>query len=98
MAPLVSDAADWELADYMNNEILQFAEILSPTELTVDDSVTMREKRFSYVPAQMVQRNWFKVTVPGRRNKYFYGETARSEAQRYARVEDYHLEAAMRGW
>lgn len=96
--PRIADAAGWDLAIGMDNDLLKFVEIHSPTGLTVDDSVTMREKRFSYVPASLVERSWYKVIVPGRRDKYFYGETAWSDAQRYARDEDWQLERAANGW
>lgn len=94
--PKISDASGWELALGMDNDMYKFVEIHAPTGLTVERPES--EWRFSYVGAEIALRNWFKIVVPGRRDKYFYGEMAWSDAQRYARDEDWELERAANGW
>lgn len=79
--PRISDAAGWEMALGFGN--FSHVQVLAPTGLAPGVSPTV-EKRFSYVPETIALRNWFKVVVPGKRDKYFYGETAHSDAQRYA--------------
>ena len=94
--PKISDAEGWTKAIGMNNDTYRFVEIYIPTGLTVSN--TSNEWRFSYVNEEIVLRNWFKVVVPGRRDKYFYGERAYSEAMNYASDEDWELERAANGW
>ena len=94
--PKISDASGWEEWDYGNK--YKFVKIFVPTGLTVSDAVTRSEKRFSYVPADMVLRNWYKVSARGHRDKYFYGEMAYQESRNYARDLDWDIEKAENGW
>ena len=78
--PRIADAAGWV---QVNEDHYNAAKMYVPTELTV--AHPEREKRFSYVNADCVLRNWFKVEIEGQRDQYFYGETAWMDAERAAR-------------
>jgi len=58
-----------------------------------------------YVPSGVIDsapagalRNWYKVSVDGRRDKYFYGETAYQDAMREARDAQREIERERYGW
>ncbi len=92
--PKISDAAGWtEIESDYPNVIIE-----EPTALTVSDSVTRNEKRFSYVSADIALRNWFRLRAPGRKTKYFYGETAWSDVAREASDIDWEIRAEQNGW
>lgn len=95
--PKVSDAAGWTETYKSENEYANVV-VEEPTGLTVTDSETMTEKRFSYVSADMVLRNWFRLRAPGHRTKYFYGETAWSDVAREANELDWQIEKDKNGW
>jgi hypothetical protein len=92
--PKVSDAAGWtEVQKGYNNVIIE-----EPTALTVTDSVTKTEKRFSYVSAEVALRNWFRLRAEGHKTKYFYGETAWSEVANAAHELDWQITKEKNGW
>jgi hypothetical protein len=92
--PKISDAAGWtEVRNNYDNVIIE-----EPTGLTVTDSVTRNEKRFSYVSADIALRNWFRLRAEGHRDKYFYGETAWSDVVREAHDLDWQIEKEKNGW
>jgi hypothetical protein len=80
--PKVADAKGWDLAIGMNNEFYEFVEIHSPTEMAD-----------SWTGGNFARDSWYKVIVPGKRPKYFFGETAWMDAQRYAGDEDRKVKA-----
>ena len=43
-------------------------------------------------------RNWYKVSVDGGRDQYFYGETAYQETMNAARDLDWEIEKERNGW
>ena len=80
--PKISDAEGWIRICEDNFEIV---EIYVPS--AVKDSA----------PAGSL-RNWYKVSVDGGRDQYFYGETAYQDAMREAGRLDWNIEVERNGW
>ncbi len=91
--PKISDAEGWIRICEDNFEIV---EIYVPSGLTI--SAPQSEKRFSYVSAEVALRNWYKLSAEGRRDQYFYGETAYQETMNAARDLDWEIEKERYGW
>lgn len=77
--PRISDATGWEPFEDAGRGVM----IHYPIDV-VDGIDTQCERRFSYVRKHIALSNWYRVTAPERKDKYFYGETALSDARRYA--------------
>jgi hypothetical protein len=94
--PRIADAEGWRKSvfddDYENVTI----EI--PTGLTVSDAETKKEKRFSYVSADIVLRNWYRLRADGIKTKYYYGERAQNEVLAEAHSLDWKIECDKNGW
>jgi hypothetical protein len=92
--PNIKDASGWtkSVFDHRYENIV----IEVPTGLTVSNPQS--EKRFSYVPEEIVLRNWFRLRGPGIRTKYYYGETAQSEVLADARQIDWDIECKKNNW
>jgi hypothetical protein len=95
--PRVSDATGWT-ETYKSEKEYGNVIVEEPTGLTVTDSETRTQKRFSYVSADMVLRNWFRLRAEGHKTKYFYGETAWSDVAREASDLDWEIMAEKNGW
>ena len=79
MAPRTNDASGWgDFEEYEKGIMIEY-----PIGIArgVD---TRTERRFSYVPQSIALSNWFRVVVPSGHSRTFYGETALSDARRYA--------------
>ena len=80
MIPHASDATGW----YLFEEYEHGVNIEYPVGIS-HGIETRAERRFSYVPQNIALAHWYRVVVPHRRNRYFYGETALTQAREFAR-------------
>lgn len=79
MKPRISDATGWEPFEQWTEGVM----IHYPIDIVAGVD-TRAERRFSYVRKTIALSNWYKVTAPDKRDAYFYGERALSDARRYA--------------
>lgn len=79
MKPRMSDATGWEVFEDCGHDVLIYYPVGIANGIEPE-----AERRFSYVPAAVALRGWYKVEAPDCRAATFYGERALANARHHA--------------